>query len=66
MDAPKHILEWLAVNEPDMRHPVVDMLKCPTCGGWFDGIDHLAPYHWETCWCAKCQTHPLAGDDSQP
>jgi len=56
---PKHIREWLEVNEPDMRRPVVDMLKCPDCGDWFTSIDHLAPYHWETCWCAKCQKHPM-------
>jgi hypothetical protein len=54
MDAPEHIRAWLAVND-DVP---ADKLKCPVCGEWLASIDHLAPYHWETCWCAKCQKHP--------
>ena len=51
---PEHIREWLRVND-DVP---ADKLKCPVCGEWLTGIDHLAPYHWETCWCSKCQNHP--------
>lgn len=59
MSLPKHIADWLAVNDdvPAKR------LKCPLCGGWFALIDHLAPYHWEMCYCAKCGVHPISPDD---
>ena len=55
---PKHIKEWLALyaDVPAM------MLKCPMCGSWYESIDHLAPYHWEMCWCGKCQMHPVKSD----
>lgn len=51
---PEHIREWLRVND-DVP---ADKLKCPLCGDWLTGIDRLAPYYWEACWCAKCQKHP--------
>lgn len=51
---PEHIREWLRVND-DVQ---ATSLKCPECGEWYESIDHLAPYHWETCWCAKCQKYP--------
>ncbi len=40
--------------------------KCPKCGEWFAWIDNLAPYHWETCWCEKCQAYPLMPSDDDP
>ena len=51
---PRRIKLWLRVN----TDVPADKLKCPLCGEWLASIDHLAPYHWETCWCKKCQAFP--------
>lgn len=47
----------------DYRFLTESDFKCPKCGEWFSGIDNLAPYHWETCWCEKCQAYPLMPSD---
>lgn len=48
---PKHIKEWLAIN-PDVP---AFMLVCDVHGKWFEHIDPLAPYHWETSRCEDCR-----------
>lgn len=57
--APKHIREWLAAEETYLGRPLpksfAGMLRCPQCQKWFRDIDHLAPYHWENCYCAHCK-----------
>ena len=63
MTLPDHIREWLAVNPDVPEH----RLRCPRCGAWFEHIDALAPYHWETCWCRSCRAFPLMPrDEHQP
>jgi len=52
---PEHITAWMAVND-DVP---AKQLKCPICRNWFAQIDHLAPYHWETCYCERCELFPL-------
>jgi hypothetical protein len=59
---PDHVMEWHKVNSDVPIHK----LRCPVCGEWYASIDHLAPYHWETCWCAKCQTYPRRPSDDAP
>lgn len=48
---PKHIREWLSIN-PEVPS---EALVCPEHGKWFEDIDSLAPYHWETCRCPDCK-----------
>ena len=56
---PYHIRKWLELND-DVP---AKKLKCPICKSWFSIIDHLAPYHWEACYCDNCKCHPLMPAD---
>lgn len=54
MTRPDHIQQFkdLYPNVPDV------MLRCPDCGDWWTGIDTLAPYYWEVCYCERCDNQP--------
>lgn len=47
---PKNIAAWLSVNIEEPPRSLI----CQKCGDWYAKIDHLAPYHYEMCYCKKC------------